>query len=93
MATIKLHVYANEDDGTQSCDFRGQGELDGQHKTLLEKEFGPDVETNDEIEMIIEKGPELNKILKALFDGANPGEIVPGIVVEASGLRIGVFDE
>jgi len=79
MATIKLHLYSNEDDGTVSCDYRGQGELKGQHKTLVEREFGPDVHDNVEIEKVLEWGPQLNRIFSQ--DG------VPGL-----GIRIGVFD-
>lgn len=80
MATIKLHIYSNEDPGTSSCDYRGQGELKGNHKTLAEKEFGASVETNDAIEKVIEFGPKVNEVLADLnFAGL--------------GLRLGVFDQ
>ena len=95
MATIKLHAYNNEDDGTKSCDYRGQGELQGQHKTLLEKEFGPDVITNEEIEAVIAEGPKWNRLTKKLLGNTKPSGIVGqllGAVAENAGIRIGVFD-
>lgn len=79
MATIKLHIYHGEDDGTISCDYRGQGELTGTHRTIAEREFGPDVSSNDEIQAVIDYGPDVNRILKSLQ-------------VDGMGLRIGVFD-
>jgi hypothetical protein len=95
MATIKVHVYSNEDDGTESCDYRGKGELKGQHKTLLEKEFGPDVQTNEDIEAVIADGPEWNRLTKKLLEGARPGGVIGqllGAVADGAGIRIGVFD-
>lgn len=89
MATIKLHAYGNEDPGTTSCDYRGQGELHGTHKTLLEHEFGPDVTDNAEIEEVILLGPGINKVLAETF-GKLPGQF--GQLTGFSGLRIGVFD-
>lgn len=96
MATIKIHEYSNEDNGFESCDYRGQGELKGQHKTLLEQEFGPGVTTNEKIEQVIAEGPEWNRLTAMMLDGLKPsggliGELF-GVITKDAGLRIGVFD-
>ena len=95
MASIKLHQFSNEDNGQESCDYRGQGELGGQHKTLLEQEFGADVTTNEEIEAVIADGPEWNRLTAKLLDGLKPGGLIGDLVDQFTpdaGLRIGVFD-
>lgn len=95
MATIKLHEFTNEDNGQSSCDYRGQGELHGQHKTLLEQEFGPDVETNDKIQAVIDDGPEWNRLTASLLEGLKPGGTIGQLIdtfAPTAGLRIGVFD-
>jgi hypothetical protein len=95
MATIKLHLLTggNTDFGTESCDYRGKGEQGAgeadQHKTIMEREFGPEVETNADIEEVIRDGPKLNSMLKRLVSPiiTNGG---PSLTL---GLRLGVWDE
>lgn len=95
MATIKVHSYSDEDGGWVSCDYRGQGELQGDHDTLYEEEFGPDVETNDRIEEVLADGPAWNRMTAKLLKGMIPagplGDLL-GKVAEGKGVRIGVFD-
>lgn len=88
--TIKLHAFLNEDDGTESCDYRGKGELTGEHVTLAEKEFGPSVTTNEDIEQVIADGPALNRLFQRLSSGGIDGPLAA--MTGNKGLRIGVFD-
>ncbi len=105
MATIKAHAFVRgtEDDGLVNCDYRGQGELKGKHKTLGEKEFGESVATNDEIEFIIANGPELNAVLKKLtdiFGGQLPfkpegwlGDVLNVLIPDQyDAVKVGVYD-
>lgn len=95
MATIKVHEFTGEDNGFESCDYRGQGELGGQHKTLLEEEFGTDVETNERIEEVLRDGPEWNRLTASLLKGLKPNGLLGGLidlVAPGAGIRIGVFD-
>ena len=55
MASIKIHAILGDtqDWGDESCDFRNMADdvFPGEtHRTIFEKDFGPDVETNEAIE-------------------------------------------
>ena len=73
MATIKDHIGwgPTDNDGTESCDFRGLPDdaLNENHRTFFEKDFGPDVTTNDEIEAALRDGPAMNRGDKDRFAG------------------------
>lgn len=100
MASIKLHVFRTEmgDDGTEQCDFRGEGEhgagSNDQHRTIAEK----DPASESEINGVLMKGPVANQAFKLLADGqpdlfANVADLLG---LEGSGpisLRIGVWDQ
>lgn len=96
---IKLHVYRTEmgDDGTESCDYRGKGELgageNDQHRTVEEI----DPADQSEIDFVLEHGPEINKGFQALTSvfGGKAGNLATLLGLEGSGpvgLRIGVWD-
>lgn len=100
MAAIKLHVFRTEmgDPGTESCDFRGQGELgageNDQHRTITEK----DPASEAEIALALERGPELNKGFAALNDllPDATGNVASLLGLEGHGpvgLRVGVWDK
>lgn len=87
MAAIKVHVGIFSDDGTASCDFRGErfvgSEQGDHHRTVLEI----DPASDEEVELCLSVGPSLNQLFKRMVAGA-------GILAEASaGARIGVWDE
>jgi hypothetical protein len=95
MATITLHAYKGTDDGTASCDYRGERfighEQGDEHRTIFEKEFGPGITTNAEIEAVLEHGPALNRVLSQMVPAVNlPEGFGSG---SRLGLRIGVWDE
>jgi hypothetical protein len=101
MATIKVHaVTKGTNRGTESCDFRGANKIGAEqgdhHKTVFEKEFGPSVTTNEDIEAVLADGPEWNRLTQRLMDGMKPagpiGQLVDALGVNAF-LRIGVWDE
>lgn len=99
MATIKVHAFVGDNDGTESCDFRGSGELgagaEDQHRTLLEEEFGPDVNDNERIQEVLADGPEWNRITKSLLKGMKPSGVIGellSLIGGKEGLRIGVWD-
>lgn len=88
MAAIKLHAYTGSDDGSESCDFRGDkkiGHAQGDEHTTL---FEIDPATDDQIEFFLENGPLMNAYLSQL----KPATAVLGSMTHA-GLRIGVWDE
>lgn len=100
MASIKLHVFRTEmgDSGTESCDYRGQGEHgageNDQHRTV--REIDPASES--QIEMAIEMGPRINRafadLVLLLPDYAGGVASVLGLEGHGPvGLRIGVWDQ
>lgn len=97
MSSVKLHVFRGEDDGTHSCDYRGDkfiGSPVDEHRTVLE--IDPANEAT--VTAVIAKGPELNALLKDLTD-AQPdalGPIASALGLKGTGkvgLRLGVWDE
>lgn len=100
MATVKLHAYSGDHNGFESCDFRGDkyvGRDQGDsHRTLAEWEYGPDVETNEHIEDVLENGPEWNQMTARLLNGFQmPFEITVllGMMGAGEKLRLGVWDK
>lgn len=101
MATIKVHlVRKGSDFGLTSCDFRGEkfiGHAQGdEHTTILEREFGKDVVSNEQIEEVLRDGPAWNRLNSSLLR-----DLVPSGPLKAAlhalgadvALRIGVWDE
>ena len=102
MATIKDHIIwgPTDNDGTVNCDFRGLADdaLHENHRTLFEQEFGPDVETNDEIEAALRDGPAMNRGDLDRFKGMQPSGLMKQ-VLDLTGIegpfriRRGVWDK
>ena len=97
MNSIKLHVFVGENDGTESCDFRGDkkiGSAEGdEHKTLAEIDPADD----DLVDIVLTLGPKLNKVLSRMINSKAIGSIldVAGKLMGTGtkkGLRIGVWD-
>lgn len=99
MAAIKLHVFRTQmgSNGTESCDFRGSGELgagaNDQHRTVIER----DPAGASEINGVLMKGPATNQALKLLTDGQPDmlDDLASMLGLEGEGpigLRIGVWD-
>lgn len=88
MPSIKLHVFSGPNDGTESCDFRGDkfvGSQQGdQHRTLMEK----DPASDEEVAAVLALGPSINVVLSQMV----PGDLI-GILWKNAGLRLGVWDE
>lgn len=102
MASIKLHAIIGDtqDWGTESCDFRNMADdvFPGEtHRTVLEMDFGPSVETNDAIEQVLRDGPALNRSLRSLTDmglsAAGPFGAAIGLSGARVGFRLGVWDK
>lgn len=107
MATVKVHLRSGkaEHNGHENCDFRGDrrptGDEHGEkQKTIFEREFGPDVQTNEFIEKVLADGPAWNRLTAELFEGMVPAKVFGVDVGDALSfagagdeLRIGVFDE
>jgi hypothetical protein len=103
MATVKVHIGSFEEDGVESCDFRGRGELqasDGDHhSTIHEEEFGPNVTTNERIEEVLRDGPAWNRMNKSLFKNGLKLKGPLAQIASALGrgdaveIRVGVFDQ
>lgn len=98
MATIKLEAIfgGTSDWGTESNDFRGKPNSyppHETHRTIREKDFGPDVQINEQIQAALDDGPAWNRvtreILNDLDDKVNPFGLLDGEI----GLRICVRDE
>lgn len=95
MAAIKLHAYTGPNDGADSCDFRGDkfvGSAQGdEHATLFEV----DPATDEQVELALSEGPNLNKLLSAIGLGAAMPilHLTSGLGGGRAGLRIGVWDE
>lgn len=99
MPAIKLHVFRTElgDDGTESCDFRGAGELgagaNDQHRTVEEI----DPATDEQVKFILENGPAANKVFAMMADSQHSfaGGVASLLGLEGTGsigLRLGVWD-
>ncbi len=102
MASIKIHAILGDtqDWGDEACDFRNMADdvFPGEtHRTIFEKDFGPEVETNEAIELVLEDGPEWNRITQGLFDvgleAAGAIGTALGITGQAVKLRLGVWDK
>lgn len=100
MPSVKLHIYRAEtgNDGTESCDFRGHGELgageDDQHRTVLEV----DPASDGLVDSVIEFGPKANQAFEALREAepAFVGHLASALGLEGHGsvgLRLGVWDK
>lgn len=102
MASIKIHAIIGEtqDWGTESCDYRNMADdvFPGEtHRTIFEKDFGPEVETNEAIEQVLADGPEWNRITQGLFElgvevAGSVGQVL-GITGQTVKLRLGVWDQ
>ena len=101
MASIKIHAIIGEtqDWGFESCDYRNMADdvFPGEtHRTVLERDFGPDVESNEAIEAVLRDGPAWNRQTKTItdlgLDVAGPLGAALGLVGGEIGLRIGVWD-
>ena len=98
MASIKLHVFRGTDNGSDSCDYRGDKfighEQGDEHRTVLEIDPADELIVKDTLEL----GPDLNQLFSRLT-ASEPAEL--GVVATALGLagsgpvglRIGVWDE
>lgn len=99
MASIKTHVYRGTDDGTESCDFRGEhfiGSDEGDHhRTIPQLEIDPANENL--VELVLDHGPAINRIFSAMA-AAQPDSIsqmasMLGLDGDGDvGIRIGVWD-
>jgi hypothetical protein len=93
MAAIKIHGYEGTNDGTVSCDFRGEnaiGHAQGdEHRTLFEI----DPATPDEIEFVLNEGPKINKMLARMVpaDAMKAIEVLSG--GRKAGVRLGLWDQ
>lgn len=88
MASIKLHIFVGDNDGSESCDFRGDNfigsEQGDEHRTVAEI----DPASEEQIGMALEFGPRLNQLLSRLI----PADPIEAIIGKEAGLRIGVWD-
>lgn len=106
MASIKTHLFAGHDDGSESCDFRGQnaiGKPDGdEHRTIPQTETDP--ASQDAVDIALVAGPKANaKVQDGLKEllGENYGataKVVHELLggdgsATVFGLRVGVWDE
>ena len=97
MAAIKLHSYRGKNDGSISCDFRGDKfighEQGDEHHTLYEI----DPASDDLIHEVLRLGPDVNRLFKALRDAqVSATESALDVLGEGDGpvgLRIGIWDE
>lgn len=98
MASIKIHVakphFSN--DGSESCDFRGENfighEQGDEHATIFERQDPPE----DFIAEVLENGPEWNRMNGLLLAEMIPSSFLSGAMSIANAkpaLRIGVWDE
>lgn len=98
MASIKIHAakphFAN--DGSESCDFRGDKfighEQGDEHMTIFERQDP----TDEQIALVLENGPEWNRMNGFLLAEMIPSSIFGGVLAIANvkpALRIGVWDE
>lgn len=97
MSSVKIHAYRGDNDGTDSCDFRGDkfigGEVDA-HRTLLEV----DPASAELVAVVLAEGPAMNRIFEG-FKSAEPtfaDQVATLLGLEGHGvpgLRIGVWDE
>lgn len=97
MATsIKLHWFVGKNDGTGSCDFRGDKAIGSdqgdEHKTLFEI----DPADGDLVDIVLEAGPKFNRVLAKMTAAKGFKEIAKAIGKltggKVMGLRIGVWD-
>lgn len=88
MAAIKIHGFVGENDGTKSCDFRGDKfighEQGDEHRTIFEI----DPASDEQLELVLEHGPEINELLSKM----SAASAVHSLLGKSAGLRIGVWD-
>ena len=100
MASIKFHVFRGDNDGTESCDFRGEGfigeEQGDHHRTIPQLEIDP---ASDElVEAVLEYGPAANDLFSAIREHQPDqlAQLATLLGLEGSGpvgVRVGVWDE
>jgi len=96
MAAIKVHVFIGDDDGSESCDFRGEGFIGSAngdwHRTVLEL----DPATEETVSLVLETGPSVNALLATLAPSELFRPILESLDAKGGtkmGLRLGVWDE
>lgn len=96
LACIKLHFFVGKNDGTGSCDFRGDKKIGSdqgdEHKTLLEL----DPADGDLVDTVLEIGPKINRVLAKMV-ATKAVKTVLGAISKVTGgkiagFRIGVWD-
>lgn len=89
MPAIKIHIYKGLNNGSASCDFRGENFIGSgqgdEHRTIAEI----DPATPEQIALALNYGPTLN----GLLDSFIPSEPLAGLLGGEVGLRIGVWDD
>lgn len=98
MSSVKLHVFRGSDNGTESCDYRGDkfiGAPQGDsHRTVAEI----DPADEDLIKEVLETGPTTNRLFARIAE-LQPGfggNLATLLGLEGSGpvgVRVGVWDE
>lgn len=86
---IKIHSFEGTNDGSVSCDFRGEnfiGTAEGDHHQTLFEIDNPDTE---EVATVLEFGPKINAILSK----GTMSDAVAGLIGQKVGVRIGVWPD